>query len=70
MATIDEREDTIPTERIAYVIYILMDNRGQKFTTAELARMVDLEHNGTWKLLRKASRRVPIVQDIDGWWIE
>jgi len=70
MATIDEGDDLIPTERIAFVAWFLTYYRPQKFTTAQLAEMVDMEHNGMWKLLNKAQRKIPLLRDIDGWWIE
>lgn len=52
------------------VVFILMDNRGKKFTTAELAEKIGLHHHSTWDMLRKLVRKVPICQDIDGWYIE
>lgn len=60
-------DELLPTERAGMVVYILMANRGQKFTTAFFAQRVSLNHSGTWKLLCKLSRKIPIVQDIDGW---
>lgn len=63
------RRETVTTERVALVAWLLCNNRGVKFTTADLARRVDLGHAATWAMLDKMSRAVPIVQDIDGWWI-
>lgn len=63
------RDETIPTERIGMVVYILMDRRGEKFTTAELSRAVDIQHHSAFRMLQKLSRKLPIVQDIDGWYI-
>lgn len=67
--TTDDNKDILPTERVGIVVYILMDNRGKKFTTAELALKVSLTHQGMWAMLAKLSRRLPICQDIDGWYI-
>lgn len=65
--TIDDRGELLPTERIGIVMFILMDNRGQKFTTAKLAELADIKHSGVWKMLSKLSRKIPIIQEIDGW---
>jgi hypothetical protein len=62
-----DREDTLPTERIGMIVYILMANRGKKYTTAELAGIVGLQHHSMWYMMCKLSRKVPIVQEIDGW---
>jgi hypothetical protein len=67
--TTDNRRDTSPTERIGMVVYILMENRGRKFTTMELAKAVSLQHHSMWTMLCKLSRKLPIVQEIDGWYI-
>lgn len=67
--TTDDRKDVLPTERVGIIVFILMDNRGKKFTTAELAGYVSLTHHGTWAMMAKLSRRLPICQDIDGWYI-
>lgn len=67
--TTENQKDILPTERVGMVVFILMDNRGKKFTTADLARIVSLTHQGTWAMLAKLSRRLPICQDIDGWYI-
>lgn len=61
--------DILPTERVGVVVWLLMDNRGKKFTTAELAQRVSLTHQGMWAMLAKLSRRLPICQDVDGWFI-
>lgn len=68
--TADSDSDILPTERVGLVVYILMTNRGVKFTTADLARRVSLTHQGMWAMLAKLSRRLPICQDIDGWYID
>lgn len=69
LLTFDDRKNTLPTERVGMVVFILMENRGTKFTTAELAQAVSLQHRGMWRMLCKLSRKIPIVQDIDGWYI-
>ncbi len=68
--TIDEREETLPTERTGMVVYVLMENRGQKFTTAYFANLTGLQHNSVWTMLSKLSRVLPISRDMDGWYIE
>lgn len=66
----NNRNDTLPTERVGVVVYILTANRGVKFTTAFLAETVDLKHHSVWMMLCKLSRVLPIVQDIDGWYMK
>jgi hypothetical protein len=69
LLTFDDRKNTLPTERVGMVVFILMDNRGRKFTTMELAKAVSLQHHSMWTMLCKLSRKLPIVQEIDGWYI-
>lgn len=64
------RAETLPTERTGIVVYTLMDNRGQKFTTAYFAELTGLQHHSAWEMLCKLSRVLPILQDLEGWWIE
>jgi hypothetical protein len=64
------RGETLPTERVGVVVYTLMDNRGAKFTTAYFAEITGLRHHSVWEMLCKLSRVLPIVQDIDGWYIK
>jgi hypothetical protein len=64
------RLDTLPTERVGLIVWTLMDNRGQRFTTAELARLTHLQHNSVWAMLAKLSRVLPIRQSLDGWYVE
>jgi hypothetical protein len=66
MADIQQKE-LLPTERAGIVVYILMANRGKLFTTAYFAQRVSLNHGSAWKMLCKLSRKIPIVQEIDGW---
>lgn len=63
------RKEMLPTERVALVVYLLADKPGRKFTTAELAKRVDINHGSMWAMLTKLSRRLPIVQDRDGWYV-
>jgi len=65
-----DKHETLPTERVGIVVYTLMDNRGEKFTTAYFAQMIGLQHHSTWEMLCKLSRVLPIIQDLDGWRIE
>jgi hypothetical protein len=65
----ENRGETLPTERVGVVVYILTKNAGQKFTTAYFAKQTGLRHHSTWVLLCKLSRVLPIVQDLDGWWM-
>jgi hypothetical protein len=62
-----QQKDLLPTERAGIVVYILMANRGKLFTTAYFAQRVSLTHDGAWRMLGKLSRKIPIVQEIDGW---
>lgn len=62
-----ERE-TVTTERVALVAHLLMADPGVKLTTADLARRLEMTHNGTWRMLSVMSRVVPLVQDVDGWY--
>ena len=59
--------DTVTTERVGLVVYLLMVNRGKRFTTSDLAVRLDMEHRGTRYMLEKLSRVLPIVEEIDGW---
>jgi hypothetical protein len=59
--------ELLPTERAGIVVYILMSNRGKLFTTAYFAHRVSLEHHSAWEMLCKLSRKIPIVQELDGW---
>lgn len=63
--------DTLPTQRIAAVTYILTVNAGSKVTTADLARRVGMQVKDVWDMLDKisASHDVPLTRDIDGWMI-
>jgi hypothetical protein len=65
----NSRGETLPTERIGVIVYILTENKGTKYTTADLAQRVSLQHASMWKMLCKLSRVLPIVQEIDGWYI-
>ena len=66
----NNRGDTLPTERVGVVVYILSTNRGCKFTTGYFAEKTGLRHHSTWEMLCKLSRVLPIVQDIDGWYMK
>jgi len=70
LLTTDRRKETLPTERAGMVVFILMENRGCKFTTAFFAEKTGLQHHSTWEMLCKLSRVLPIIQDLDGWRIE
>jgi len=66
----ENRGDTLPTERVGVVVYILTTNRGRKFTTSYFAEKTGLRHHSAWEMLCKLSRVLPIVQDIDGWYMK
>jgi hypothetical protein len=70
LLTFDDRKNTLPTERVGMVVFILMDNRGKKFTTSYFAEKTGLQHHSAWEMLCKLSRVLPIIQDLDGWRIE
>lgn len=61
--------ETITTERVALVVHQLCVFRGRKFTTAEIATFANMTHSGAWRLLSRASRVIPIAQEIDGWYM-
>ena len=63
--------DTLPTQRIAHVIYILTANAGRKYTTACLAKRVQMRPQDVWDMLDKvsASHEVPLTRETDGWFI-
>ena len=63
-------DDVLPTERVGIVVYLLMTNRGRRFRVAELAELVSLTNQGMWAMLAKLSRRLPIAQDSDGWYMD
>lgn len=65
----ENRRETLPTERVGVVVFTLTANMGQKFTTAYFAEMTGLKHHSAWEMLCKLSRVLPIVQDIDGWYM-
>lgn len=71
MLTTDSQNerDTLPTERVGIVVFLLMDNRGERFTTAELARAVSLQQGSIWLMLCKLSRKLPIIHEFDCWYI-
>lgn len=62
--------ENLPTERIGFLVWTLMDNRGKHFTTAELASLVGLRHNSVWAMMGKLSRVIPIHQTLQGWYID
>jgi len=65
-----KRDETLPTERVGVVVYILVTNRGQKYTTAYFAEVTGLTPHSTWEMLCKLGRVLPLVQDFEGWRIE
>lgn len=60
--------ETVTTERVAMVAHLLMVRPGLKLTTADVARRVEMTHNGAWRMLSVMSRVIPLVQDLDGWY--
>jgi hypothetical protein len=65
----NERDDTLPTERVGIVVCALMEERGKRFKTADLARLTGLRQRSMWAMLAKLSRSLPLAQDHDGWYI-
>lgn len=63
--------ETVTTERVAMVAWLLLSKPGTKYTTAELARRADMNYSGTRKMLVKMSRVIPLVEseDRDGWFV-
>ena len=52
------------------MVWLLSSNRGVKFTTAEIARRAEITYQGAHYLLNRLCRTVPIVREIDGWFID
>jgi hypothetical protein len=63
--------DTLPTQRIAHVVYLLTRHAGQKFTTVDLACRVHMQPKDVWDMLDKisADHAVPLTREADGWFI-
>jgi hypothetical protein len=61
--------ETVTTERVGLVVFLLMESPGVKFTTAKLARRVQMQYGGMDKMLCKLSRVLPLCRDSDGWYI-
>jgi hypothetical protein len=63
--------ETVTTERVAMVAWLLLSNPGTKYTTAELARRAEMNYSGTRKMLVKMSRVIPLVESAerDGWFV-
>ena len=53
-------------ERTAVIVFALAE--GQTFSTAEVARRVNITRQGAWYLLNAISRLLPITQDDEGIW--
>jgi Mn-dependent DtxR family transcriptional regulator len=61
------RTDTVTTERVGIVVYILLTNKGRAFSTAYFADHIGIQPQSVWDMLSKLSRVLPIVQDMGGW---
>ena len=61
----DDEIEFSPTER-AFVAALLLVS--DDLLTRELADLLELSHNGAYKLMLRASRVAPIRQDVDGRW--
>lgn len=61
------RIETVTTERVGMVVYILLTNRGRRYKTGFLAAEIGLQQHSVWEMLCKLSRVLPIVQEVDGW---
>lgn len=64
---IPDRE-TVTTERVTIVAHWLFTAPGQRMTTAEIARRLEMTHNGAWRMLSTMSRVSPITFDKMGWY--
>jgi hypothetical protein len=64
--------ETVTTERVAMVAWLLLSNPGTRYTTGDLARRTEMNYSGMRKMLGKMSRVIPIIEseDRDGWYIE
>jgi DNA-binding IclR family transcriptional regulator len=60
--------ETVTTERVATICAVLMTEPGRKHTTADLARRVEMTHNGVWRMLSVIARVLPVTNDSDGWY--
>lgn len=43
---------------------------GERMTTADVARMTGLTHDGAYKLMSRVSRVVPLVQTLECWYMD
>ena len=64
---VEHPEDLTPTQRVGLVVYWLMLQNGEPYTTAELAWYLGITWTATWKMLRKLTASVPIAETCDGW---
>jgi len=63
----DIRIETVTTERVGIVVYILLTNKGRRYKTGYLAAEIGLQQHSVWEMLSKLSRVLPIVLEQDGW---
>ena len=55
-----------PSERVALVVWWLA--HGEGLTTKQVAQLVGLNENSSWRLMSRISRVLPIYQDEDMVW--
>ena len=60
------QEDYIPTERIALVVFWLV--QGSQLTTGDIARLAGISQQGAWSMMQKICRVLPLYQE-NGLWI-
>ena len=55
----------VTTERVGIVVWLL--SNGRAMTTAEVAEMVGISHQGAWTLLAKLCRVLPLTLEGTTW---
>ena len=57
--------DTTTTERVGRAVALL--SAGGAWPTRQLAERIGLSHAGTWAMLARLSRVLPLTLEADGW---
>lgn len=68
-----DTDELVTTERVAIVLRALKiaSRRGEKTTTAAVARLVSIAWNNADAMLTKIERVTPeLRRDLDGWWLD
>lgn len=61
-----EEREYVTTERISVIVWQLAE--GEALTTAQVAELAGISHDGAYKMLQKMSRAIPILC-FDGEWM-